>query len=336
MKKGLFVAIISLFILCSCGTKATDSSVTKDSMDKIEIYGNDEPFSIDNAIIALDSAYCSSDYVGNYNLSIYFKIKNTSLESQKYNIKNVTLTKENTSVTYKTTYTNSLTIDPELVDEFQFEAVIPSHVRDDKYNLAFSINSKKVVLYMYEKPDELRDKWNVEYFVDSNQVKNITVIDGHSVDQYVYESSDHFYYCVDWYLDKSFTNKFDYHNPVNGNLELYGKKRDNFYFTTTSSDKYYFLNRVDYLHTDRKIYIPRSYGGKELAIGAYAFSSEAGRRATEIYVPINVRLLYQSSFGNISKDVVIYYEGTQDQWKALFYTGGVFLDGVIFNSTIPY
>ena len=79
--------------------------------------------------------------------------------------------------------------------------------------------------------------------------------------------------------------------------------------------------------------LPRTYLGKELAIGNFAIKNI---NVSKIYIPNTVHKIYSGNFTGLG-DAIIYYEGTEAEWKSLFYSqSSIVTNNVVYNTKLPY
>lgn len=296
-------------------TTTRTTTTTQKNTSYVEIYTDSNSIENDSILLTMKKPSCYT-YNTNYSFSVSFDLKNKTYSTQSYKISNVELIKESTKASYTTTYQKSLSIEAELTKTLSFSATIPSSIETDNYKLTFELNTLKVDLHLYEIPDSLRADRTVSYYIDNKVVKTTTVKEGRALNEkYCYESDDHLYYCNTWYNSPTFASKVSETTIIKENMKLYGNKSEILKYTTTGSDVYSFITGVNHVPTDGILLIPETHGVKELAIGNYAIRNMS---LAKIYVPKTVHIIYGGNFTNIG-NATIYYEGTEEEWVALFY-----------------
>ena len=339
LKVFMVLSLFGLFIgLTSCDKTTGDNSgsenenVVTDPNIK-NIYLDSDKIDNDSFSLTLKSKYCSS-YSTNYSLSIYFDLVNKEYSTKKFTIKNTTLTKVSTNATYTVNYNNSVSVEAELTSSLSFSATIPSSIDTDEYKLYFEIESLKVTLYLYETPDSLRVDRKITYYINdylnNTEVHTDTVKDKRTVSTvYNYESADNQSYCNTWYTDSTFKTLFSTSTPVTEDISLYGRPVSNIKWTSLSSDVYAFVNGINHVPSNGILVIPSKYMNKELCIGLYAIKDI---NVSKIYIPKTVHTIYSGNFTGIG-NATVYYEGTEAEWKALFYMqSDVYTKNIVYNT----
>ena len=75
--------------------------------------------------------------------------------------------------------------------------------------------------------------------------------------------------------------------------------------------------------------IPDKYLNKEICINLYAIKDI---KVSKIYIPKTVHTIYLGNFTGLG-NVTIYYEGTEEQWKSLFYSSSsIVTKNVVYNT----
>lgn len=337
------VLLIGVVGVTACDKK-DDSNTTNDgtinnsngknnlNSNEYVLYTDSNPIENDKVKIVADKPYCSGN--DNYSLTVRFTITNKEYATKSFEFKNMKLIKESTGAQYTAggylVFSNKIEIEAELNKSYTIASTIPSSINTDKYKLTFSINDYKITYYFYETPDDLREDRKVTYYVASEQVKTTTVKDGRAItDNYVYESSDYMYYCNEWYLDSKYQNKLYSTTLIKEDTNLYGRKTSSLRFATTSTDVYSMLNGVDHVPSNKILVIPEKYFNKEICIGLYAIKNID---VEKIYIPKTVHTIYSGNFTGIG-NATIYYEGTEEEWKALFYfSSNIVTTRVVYNT----
>lgn len=216
--KGISVCIIVLtFLGMLCGCKANIDVQTEVIYD--ESYYRVVEFEDLKLSINQSSRYKDANYL----LDISVTLTNKEYSTKTYTIKNVQLTKESTGAKYTVEYAPSLVVEAELNQNLHFQATIPSSPSKDKYKLDFEISSYKITYYLYEKPDDLREDWTVNYYLENRLVKSEIIKDRRTIQTpYLYEYGDDFYYCDTWYTDAEGKNEFSFSTQIAHNTDLYG------------------------------------------------------------------------------------------------------------------
>ena len=326
---GMFVSLTS----CDKTTNGPDSGTAKTDTNTKEIYLDSDKIENDSFSLSLKSKYCSS-YSTNYSLSIYFDLVNKEYNTKKFTIKNATLTKVSTNATYTVNYNKSVSVEAELTSSLSFSATIPSSIDTDEYKLYFEIESLKVTLYLYETPDSLRVDRKITYYINdylnNTEVHTDTVKDKRTVSTvYNYESADNQYYCNTWYTDSTFKTLFSTSTPVTEDISLYGRAVSNIKWTSLSSDVYAFVSGINHVPSNGILVIPSKYMNKELCISLYAIKDI---NVSKIYIPKTVHTIYSGNFTGIG-NATVYYEGTEAEWKALFYMqSDVYTKNIVYNT----
>lgn len=301
------------------------------SKSEYTLYTDSEPIETESIIITSRSPIC---YGGNnYALSLHFVITNKELKTNYYSIKNVKLIKENTNVEYSVSVRDTeISLDAELSYQLTFSATIPSSIVTDHYKLSFELNAYEITYYLYETPDELRVDRTVRYYVSNQLIQTVTVKDKHQLDSlYVYETEDHMYYCDtwSWYINQTYETTFSISTPITKDIDLYGKLTANLSWLTTGSDVYSFINGVNHVPSNGILLIPETLQGKQLCISNYAIRN---LDVSKIYIPKTVHTIYSGNFTGLGQ-AIIYYEGSEAEWRALFYNpSDVVTTNVIYNT----
>ena len=335
-KKFLLLFAIFLFIgLSSC----KNSSGSNDNTNE-----NNDPYSkviyLDNAVmenetfkLKLDYNSCSNSS-NNYRLNLSFDLLNKEYNTKRYTIKNVKLIKVNTNAEYTVSYPKTTSVEAELTGSISFYSTIPSSIKDDEYKLLFEIESYKVTFFLYETPDSLREDRTITYYINdyTNTFKVHTDIvkDRRTISNvFTYESSDNLYYCTTWYTDSTCKTQFYESTPIIEDISLYGRKASNIIWLTTSSDTWTFVNGINHVPSNGILILPERNNGKEIAIGNFAIMNI---NVSKIYIPKTLHVIHYGNFKGIG-NATIYYEGTEAEWKALFYSqSNIYTTNVVYNT----
>lgn len=324
--KFIFFMVI-LIMLVSCD-KNTDGGLSSDKDNRIVLYTDSAEVEFDGTILKFDN---SDLWLQSYLKGVYasFEIKNTTYNTKEYVVKDYVVTKEETKASYTTSTTifmKSFKLDAELSFDFSFSATTPSSIKDDKYKLDFTINNQPFTLYLYETPDELLPEWSVKYKIDGSIVNTKKVRDNKELGEYIYDYPDHTHYCNSWKSGYSFINA---KTKITSNLVLDGTKSENIKWMTTGTDAWSYVSGINHIPADGILVIPSTNQGKEICIGMYAIK---GIEVKKIYLPKTIYVIYGGNFTGIG-DAIIYYEGTEAEWKTLFYTkSDIKTNNVVYNT----
>lgn len=331
------MAIVFLLLFTSCTyikIDASDGENGNKKSDEFILYTDSDP--IENDFVKIETQKPSCYGSESFSLSLSFKITNKEHKTKEFIIKGTKLTKESTGAEYSVTnsilFGDKFQIESELNKSIYFSSTIPTSIKVDNYKLSLEINEYKITYYFYETPDELRVDRTISYYVDNSLVKTEIVKDKRKIESLLfYESEDNLSYCSTWYIDESRKNEFNKSMAITSDLNLYGYSLSNIRWLTTSSDVYSFVNYINHIPSNGIIVIPRKNQNKEICIGAYVFTNMI---VSKIYIPKTVHIIYGGNFTRIS-NVTIYYEGTEEEWKSLFYDkNDVVTTNVIYNTYI--
>jgi len=336
MKKYFnFICLLIMFsltmALTSCGEENQNGTAqAKHNSNEYTLYTDNNVAENDVIKIEVDSSIYG---LNDYSLTVTVKVTNKEYKTNSYDIKNYDLIKESTGATYTVGtiyYTPMLQIDAELSKSLGLSATIPSSIKDDQYKMSFEVNEYKITYYLYETPDELRTDRKISYDISGVIVHEETIKDKRKLEtKYVYESKNNLYYCDNWYTDPSFKTQFNSSNPITEDTKLYGRSQSNILWSTLYSDKYSFIGGVNHVPSNKILVIPSQYLGKEICLNNYAIYNIT---VDKIYIPKTVRLIYGGNFTRIG-NAHIYYEGTEEEWKALFYiSSSVVTNNVHYNT----
>ena len=330
--KSLFAASASCFLLFSSG--CTQEPAASSGLEHRSIYVDYRTLETDSFILEVQKPECTNA-IYEYKLNVSFEITNKEEKKSKYSFKDLTILDETKGGKYKvTSETDSLDLEPSMSGSFTFSSKIPLSITEHKYKLSFDMNGYQIDYHLYERPDDARAEWKVNFFVDGALVKTGTVRDGKAPDHYAYESSDLLSYCRDWYTDEAKTKYFTFPTPVTSNINLYGDSAPCYKWDTSSYADYAYLHGVNYVPANGTLMLPRHYENKEIYIGSYAIT---GTSIEILYIPITVRRIEGS--GNFQKkSMAIYYEGTEEQWNSVLQNSKSNPPNLIFmnGSGFPY
>ena len=334
MKKNFnFICLLIMFsltmVLTSCGIE-NNGNQTNVNPNEYTLYTDNNIAENDSIKIEVDSRISGYD---NYSLTVTVKVTNKEYKTNSYDIKYYTLIKESTGATYTVGTMFSipkLQIDAELSQSLSLSSTIPTSIKDDQYKMSFEVNEYKITYYLYETPDELRADRKISYNISGAIVHEETIKDKRKLEtKYIYESNDNLYYCDSWYTDSNFKTQFNSYNPITEDTMLYGKTQSNVSWSTLYSDKYSFIGGVNHVPSNKILVIPSQYQGKDICLSNYAIYNIT---VDKIYVPKTVRVIYGGNFIRVG-NAKIYYEGTEEEWKALFYISlDTVTDNVYYNT----
>ena len=213
---------------------------------------------------------------------------------------------------------DKFSLECDLKERKEFSATIPTSTYEEKYYFEIMLNKDKYIFYLYEKPNELREKHTVLYNVDGEIVRSLEIPDKrlYSLDSYVDDTN--LYGCGKWYYDEAFTQEVPFEDRVNKSTTLYGKKESILKYRGHSSLS---IEGVNFVPSNGEIVIPKSFGGDQVGYilsGAFGSFMDELKELKIVYIPKNVRVY--GAFNYCPNLKTIYYEGTEEDWKAWSYS----------------
>lgn len=310
---SLFPAFTACFLFltsCTSNTPSTPSNLSHRSL-YLDYATVDTPSFVMEGL----KPKCESKTY-NYSLEVSLQITNKEQKAAEYLFKDPTLQDETQGGKYKVTTKNEKeTVDPGMTVYVLFSSTIPLSITEHKYKLSFDMNGYRIDYGLYDTPDELRTDWTLKYYASGKLVNTVKVRDGRGASRYIYESSDRLEYCENWYTDEAKTKYFGEPWTVNSDMNVYGDALPCFDWDTSSNPDYSIMKKCNHAPTDRKIKIPRYYDNKEIYIGRNAIRFSSG--VDVIYIPITVRGIDDGNVTGLSF-TAIYYEGSEEEWNAMY------------------
>jgi len=342
----LFAFLFGFTLLTSCDNSSTDNNLSTNSNlstndnKEINLFISDEK---DDFSTPLNSKYENEEIrlsfkapkcrkETNFSLEIEFEITNLTNQTKEYKIKDFKIIREKTNIEYTVNLSlQTAKLEPELTENFKVSSIIPASIQNNNYKLVLEINNYKIIYFLYDKPDELRKDKSVSFFIDDKIVDSIIVKENRTIpENFVYESSDNLYYCNEWYLDQNCKNKFTTSRLIKNDTILYGKLKSCFKWDYCSNNVD-FLSKVEHAFSNEILIIPRKHLNNDICLNSYAISD---LKVNAIYIPKNIINIYPNNFRNIN-GASIYFEGSMEEWKTLFYCCSVVTTNVRYNIKYP-
>ena len=324
----LFTAITTCFLLFSSG--CTQEPAASSGLEHRSIYVDNRTLETDSFILEAQKPECT-DKIYNYELRVYFDVTSKEEKTSQFITKGSHLVDEKLGGEYKVQeYGESrLELGPGVTGGLVFYANIPLSIKEHNYRFSFELRGYQIDYFLYNTPDELRTGWKVDYYVSGNLVNTETVKDNKEADYYVYESSDGLSYCDTWYIDEAKTTTFNYPRVVKSDMNLYGDEAPCFGWEDIASSEYAHLSNINHVPLNKQLEIPRYHENKEIEIG-YAVIKNLD--IIYVLIPITVRRIESGNFQGI-RDAVIYYEGSEQEWKEIYKGKGTPSNLVFLNRT---
>ncbi len=332
LKTFIFALIILLptLVLVGCGT--TNGSNQDDGLNQNNtFYFDDNNININNIDFSFS---CSETKIQNTQLSVTITATNTLLKDQILNLDSIKVVNEKTKVEYKysgATFYGDITLQYNIKTNLYFNAYIPSSYLTENYYIQFNNGGNTYRINLYETPDELRESHTVSFklfsYPNYSNVKNISVKDNRKFEKYIYEGSDHLYYCDTWYTDEARTNEFNWNSKITQDVTLYGFKFSNVQYSSSSGET--FVSKIKYVPQDGILVID-SFSSK-VYLSNYALYDN--NDVKEIYLPKELKKIYNGNFNRMNNLVKIHFAGSETEWNAIESTSTIPSNvTIVFNS----
>ncbi|MBR4124159.1 MAG: hypothetical protein IKR12_01165, partial [Clostridia bacterium] len=208
-----------------------------------------------------------------------------------------------------------------------------SSYKTSNYYLKFTILGRNCVVKLYETPDELRTECTISFklydyynYIDLDET--IKVKYNRTSGRYLWEDSNHKYYCDTWYSDEARTQGFNWNTEITEDITLYGLKKSNISTSRDSSGTY--ITGINHVPSDRILVIDNNNSNK-VYISNYAIYNNSIK---EIYLPKELKKIYYGNFTQMSSLTKIHFEGTEAQWNSIESSSTIPAGvSIIFNST---
>lgn len=254
------ILLLPMVILVGCGTTNELNQNDESKQDNV-FYFDDNNININNINFSFN---CSETKMQNTLLDVTITATNTLLKDQILNLDSIKVVHEKTEVEYNysgRTFGGNMTLQYNIATNLYFNAYIPSSYLTENYYIKFNYSGKNYRINLYETPDELRENHTVSFNIFSypnySNVKNISVKDNRKFEKYIYEGSDHLYYCDTWYTDESRTKEFSWNSKITQDIILYGLKKSN---VQSNKDGDTFITKINYVPQDGILVVDKFSG----------------------------------------------------------------------------
>ena len=308
MKKIAFLAS-SLFLVACSNAPATNLTEFNVYMDLSSV--KTDVFEISTKDVRFSPAS------GNQSLSVSLRIKNTTSKTQPISFSEKKVTRESTGIDYQASiFLPAESIEPDLVEEFSFTATVPASDAEEKFSFSVTFSSVRYTVKLYETPDELRANKTVTYVIDGKEVYTQTVKQGSPIlGVYVYESTDHLWYCNDWETNGM---KLSPATQINDDITVTGQVAPtlSFYDIYTSKTTPISLEKVYYVCRDGVVVVPETYTNKTVTQISNLVIYRLPKLKT-LYLPKTIERIMSYNFVDCGSLRTINFAGTKQQWDAI-------------------
>ncbi|MBP3423386.1 MAG: hypothetical protein J6K86_06435 [Clostridia bacterium] len=320
MKKNFRVIVTFLLIILSfsfvgCLNVLEESGSGVHNKNSNVMYIDDKDIVVDGLAIQVSCYESQGSYLSeNSGVTVYLMITNTETKEKNIKVERLQLLQEETGVEYEITVAPATEkiLRYGMDETFTFHARIPNSYKKDKYALSF-FAEKEYVLYLYERPDELREDCLVQFNVGGRIVQEIQVKKGRALAaKYTWEDPNHLYYCNTWYDESVQGTEFSEKTKIETDLVLYGYRSSVVSATRDSSGV--FINKINYVPQDG-ILLLTGFSTDRLFISNFALKDN--EQVREIYIPKNLKTIYFGNFEKMPNLKKIHFEGTKEEWESI-------------------
>lgn len=331
MKKQLtFIAgsmlLLSSLVGCTNDGNSNQNSTKTIYFDKASVVDGDVTVSFIN--LQEYKAYNSETY----SVSFTLKLLSANPKPVEYKISSPKFIRESNDAEYSVNNwiidLATLSLECDIAKTYSFSTTLPTSIASENYYFVFKGNNTTFRYCLYETPDELREKFSVEYVVDGNKVETKQIPEGRKLTSYDWISSDFVYGCEEWYSDASFKNKITNNFVITQNTTVYGQKKTILMYNTPSATQSAFVSGYNFIPSNGEIVIPKSYLGKPIySILAGSFMGEV-KGLKKIFIPKISAVSGSYNFSDCKDLETVYFEGTEAEWNSI--------NGASFKNTVTF
>ena len=334
LKLPLFLISASLGVmaLCACSDKQEEPQ-----KEPTVLYKDYADFEFDDWKFTHKETYSVSTQSGNNReVKTKYKYKNTSSETKILELKSLIAIKEDNGAKYTAYYNlgdksgaSRVRVEAGLSVDLQFRAVIPTSIETENYQFVFNFNGNDFLFHLYSKPDELRKDCEVTYYMDGKVLETAVLKEGRLLRDFIHDwhSSDWQYGCCQWFTNPELTEYADSALITDG-LKIYGTKTPMLAYADDNEEDGTLLGIAVNITVDNgAVYVPRQFEGKrvrKLGRGSMAPYENSPKYAPNtpyiLYLPKGIILEdpFNLAFDYTCHVATIYYEGSEEDWAAMY------------------
>ena len=320
--KKVCLFFLPLLMLSACSNSG-GNPFEPDSERYIDCYSDSGKFALNGIEIESERIYeqhYSSGY--NYEATVNLKVVNTALEQKKISFKDAKIIRESNKAEYSVgglvSFDRDYTLDSEVVNNYYFDSLLPVSISLERYYMSITINSKRFKFYLYDTPDEKREKVNVTFYVDGNRVETKQIPVGRRLIDYEWYSEDSVYGCEKWYLDSTeLFQEISEYQVVEKEMIVYGKKQSilNYKIEADSSVS---VTGFNYIPKNGRLVIPKSFENKTVkTILGSSFSYSIPRGFKMVYIPETIESIEDYNFTSCLDLKYCFFEGSSERWAVV-------------------
>ena len=204
-----------------------------------------------------------------------------------------------------------LTPDSYQIVDFTCELSAP--LSQEHQNFSFQYLDKQLVFHLYERPDDVRTKYDVTFELSDGTKEVRKIPEGRSPIDYPWVSLDNLRSARAFYSDEEMTEKVDSEFVITGPTTLYCDPEQILNFTAIDETTYA-VSKVNFVPTNGEIVFPKTFDGKKVTkINEYV--TNGLKRLNVVYIPKYTEIA-ENNFTHRALSI-IHFEGSEDEWKAI-------------------
>ena len=218
----------------------------------------------------------------------------------------------------KKTYTQGYQVErykltPDSYQVVDFNCELPVSYAQEKHNFSFQYLDKQLVFHLYERPDDIREKYDVTFVLGEGVSEVRQIPEGRSPIDYPWISEDYLMSASTFYSDAELSEEIDSEFVITGPTTLYCVPEQILDFEVIDEASYA-VSKVNFVPTNGEIVFPKTYDGKIVTKINDNVTSRL-KKLNIVYLPKYAEIA-ENNFTHHALSI-IHFEGDEEQWKAI-------------------
>jgi len=221
-------------------------------------------------------------------------------------------------ISEKVTYTQGYKVEryqltPDSYQIIDFNCELPVSYAQENHNFSFQYLDKQLIFHLYERPDDIREKFDVTFVLGEGVSQVRQIPEGRSPIDYPWISDDYLMSAPEFYSDEEMTEEIDSEFVITGPTTLYCVPGQILDFAAIDESSYA-VSKVNFVPTNGEIVFPKTFDGKNVTKINDSVTARL-KKLNVVYLPRYAEIA-ENNFTHHALSI-IHFEGDEEQWKAI-------------------